>query len=294
MMTLSLAPWKYRNVTAGPIARLSYRASRLIDGQTVFDAYAYLKASPAREVFQVYGSVDGNGTHATKHGAIHRAISEALERWAFHDTWNSHARVQYGFDVDPSTTGMAAFPGLNSRSARDTAYREAVERWSLVEWWRGHLAHEVFTLPGQPHIEALAIESLCADAITVILWTNVPGTQATAYAFAAGTTRMHAVKKALIELTRNVRVLQQFFASAHASQKPTSSTERRLMYFAGVEGAQAFRKRVATHLRNGNIQAPKLIVDTTIKGPWTHYAHVWRCLFDSTPVNREDDTFFLF
>lgn len=293
-MTLSFAPWNYRNVTAGPIARLSYRTSQLVDGQNVFDAFAYLKAPPLQERFQVYGSADGNGTHATKQGAVHRAISEAMERWAFHETYHSLEKNQYGFDLDPSTTGMAAFPGLGPRSARDAAYREAVERWSIAEWWRGHLGHESFAIPGQPHLGALAIESLWKDAVSVILWTSVPDTQASAYGFAAGATRALAVQKALVELTRNVRVLQQHIARGPAAQQLTTSTERHLLHFAGVEGTPSFHERVATVVPYGKIQAPALLVDTAIKGPWSRYAYVWRCLFEGAPDNSDDDTFFLF
>lgn len=293
-MGLSLAHWKYRNVSGDLFARLSFRTSQLIDSQPVFDAFAYLKASPARETFCVYGSADGNGTHATKQGAVHRAISEAMERWAYYETRHSPAQQQYGFDLDPTTTGMAAFPGLSHRSARGAAYREAIERWSIAEWWRGHLGHKNFCIPAQPHLKALEIESLWKNATTVILWSRVAGTGAMAYGFAAGATRELAVQKALVELTRNTRVLELYLSPTSNREQPKTSTERRLLYFAGQEGAKIFHDRATSLLPYGRTKAPSLVVDTPIKGPWSRYAYVWRCLFETARDNFADDTFFLF
>lgn len=294
-MPLSLAPWKYRSVSQGPISRLSYRTSQLVDGRPVFDAFAYLSHAPKRDDMHIYGSADGNGTHATKQGAVHRAISEAMERWAFYENCHSPARSRYGFDIDPTTTGMAAFPGLNPRSARAAAWRETVERWSVAEWWRGHLSHEVFAIPNHPHLHALEIESRWTDTRSVIVWSDVPGSLSTAYGFAAGPTRALAVDKALTELTRNVRVLGLYFANSPERNSPPTCTERRLLYFAGTEGAKDFQNRVARTVPHLQTPTPRLIIDTPIEGRWSRYAHVWRCLFEGGDESGDDDeTFFLF
>jgi molybdate transport system substrate-binding protein len=43
------------------------------------------------------------------------AISEAMGRWASHSTANSDDPAEFGFDVDPSSNGMAAFPDVPQR-----------------------------------------------------------------------------------------------------------------------------------------------------------------------------------
>ena len=72
--------------------------------------------------------------------ARYMAISESLERWAFHVKVNDFDRDLYGFDRDASSNGMAAFPGLFSSQCRKKAYWEALERFCVIAWWDGRLA----------------------------------------------------------------------------------------------------------------------------------------------------------
>src|ERR1022692_2454767 len=66
-----------------------------------------------------------------------------MERWAFRVKVRAPDRELYGFDIDESSNGMAAFPGLFHTEARKRALLEAVERASVIAWWEGVLDGEV-------------------------------------------------------------------------------------------------------------------------------------------------------
>ena len=135
---LSLASLRYRSVLAadgGPVQ--SIEAGEFpVFGRRLFQANARLKQGlvPQRRL-QIYSDADGTGTHASPMVARHIAVSEALERWAYHSTVRSERRADFGFDIDESSNGMAAFPGFSRAPARRGAVLEAVERFCLLNWW---------------------------------------------------------------------------------------------------------------------------------------------------------------
>ena len=111
-------------------------------GRRTFLANAFLRAGLAGDTArnEVFSAANGSGTSDSPMVARFMALSEALERWAH---WQLCTRadggIPYGFDVDPSTNGMAAYPGLWGRQARPGALMEASERFNLLNWWEGHL-----------------------------------------------------------------------------------------------------------------------------------------------------------
>src|ERR1043165_8125555 len=105
---LSLAALRYRNVLAahgGPIDRIESGVFPVC-GRRMIQANARLSVglTPRRER-SIYSDADGSGTHPRASVARHMAVSEALERWAFHWTATSALAPQFGFDVDPSSNG---------------------------------------------------------------------------------------------------------------------------------------------------------------------------------------------
>ncbi len=158
---LSLGALRYRNVLAangGPVAQIE-SGEFPVRGRRVVLANARLVPGLTREnTSRLYGNADGTGTHPVAAVARHKAVSEALERWAFHATVKSERAEEFAFDVDPSTCGMSAFPGLMRRSARHSAVLEAVERFSLMAWWEGSAAGRVFDTDW-PGVSAVALSS---------------------------------------------------------------------------------------------------------------------------------------
>ena len=111
----SLAPLRYRAVLAsdgGPVEFVEEGEATFF-GTRYFQANARLKDGLVpRQAMQIYCNADGSGFHSSPMVARHIAISEALERWAYYETLNSNRRATFGFHLDPSSNGMAAYPGL--------------------------------------------------------------------------------------------------------------------------------------------------------------------------------------
>ena len=119
---LNLAAFRYRACMApagGPIAKLEV-ADTTILGRREFLANAYLREGLADLPWkhEIFSNASGSGVAPSPMVARFMAISEAMERWAHWQTYAGADRARYGFDVDPSTTGMAAYPGIFRRQAR--------------------------------------------------------------------------------------------------------------------------------------------------------------------------------
>lgn len=291
-MPLSLAALRYRSVTApgGPLASLVDGPGELWDGRPCRHAFATLRPElrgPVRP--SLYGDADGQGTAVTRSEACHRAVSEALERWAFYAASRGPEAARLGFDVEPSTTGMAAFPGVTAAAARGLARLEAIERWSLLEWWRGRLPSRSRRGPGGS-AEALEVRTPFARAAVAVVWTPpATGGPGAAYGFAAGPDFATAAQKAAVELARNRRVLSERGPGA----EPSLANERRLTFFASAEGHGAFldRSRASALMPEGLPPEPPAVVDRELEGPWSRFAHVWRVLWrhEGGPDEALDD-----
>lgn len=303
---MNLAPWKYRAILSGsdesPLKRLSKSELISQDAQSKFEVYAYLKDELVtnRCRHELYGSADGTGSDSLLSVATYKAISESLERWAFYDAVRRGIGAEHGFDIDPTSSGMAAYPGLFKKDAREKAFLEAVERWALKHWWEGVLCHEVIE-----HKSDLIINILIpwSRIWVVILVRN--SDKFSNYGFAAGYSINETYQKALVELERNARVLTKFYRKLQTETSgPNFSTteiknvfEKRLVFFSTEAGREHFLKRVSTDVKKLSFQSvpPKCIVDNEIVGPWTRYAFIWRVLFSgcaNAHLNDSQDYFF--
>lgn len=270
---LSLAPFFYARVHAaedGPIQSLEARKSVRLE-EEVYEAFATLKQDLVgghEQASNFYGRFHGSGTAKNRPEAIYKAISEALERWAW---LGSQENKNLGLDLDNSTTGFAAFPGLGRRSPRSIAYHEATERWCVSAWWERKIDHR--PLPADPTLSAgVILNSSIPGSVCVILWKDFAGFRA--YGFAANSSVEEAKLKAKVELGRNILVLEHHKA---AGGEPGTRNEERLLFFASEEGKSLFDQRL-TETATG-VSAPDLLIDCPVIGPWSKYTHVWRCLF---------------
>lgn len=300
-MPLNLAPFRFRTVyekDGGPIAGVTVGPGRLWDGTPCFDAGARLRQGlrPTETPrLQLYAALDGGGTASSRTVACFKAISEALERYAFFEASVGRDREAYGFAVDDSTTGMAAFPGLTAAPARAIARLEAIERWAVLEWWRGALPARV---RGQatPDGGSLEVVTPFRNCSVAVLWHRSKESGLLSYGFAAAEDPARSAAKAAIELTRNLRVLGAFFKESSVRPDSYDRTtldsymERRLIFFSTSEGVRLFQERVATSLgldpRPG--AEPEVLIDREILGPWSRYAHVWRILLRHTQGAETD------
>lgn len=281
----SLAAHRYRNVLAeagGPVARLQV-ANVTVLGRREFLATAFLRPGLAGNLLgnEVFSNADGGGTAPSPMVARFMAISEAMERWAH---WQLHLgaeRARYGFDVDPSSNGLAAFPGLFRRQARPGALMEASERFNLLHWWEGRLpaAESTTRWPG------VRVATICSEApgVTVILFRPVAG-GFTAYGHGAAMDFAGACRKAAVEMERHSLLIARF-ARAHSGrltgELPADAhpIERRALFFATEAGHELFLERLRSVPRR-RAASPKLVFDGGLPGPWSRYADVWRVVYE--------------
>lgn len=275
---LSLAALRYRNVLAsfgGPVAGIEL-GEFPVRGRKLVLANATLKTGLTRKSRMSFFSndADGTGVHRLPAVARHMAVSEALERWAFSALVESDRAEEFGFDVDPSSTGMSAFPGLFGRQARRCSVLEAVERFSVMSWWEGQAEGRVFDTDW-PGVSAVAIDGPFGG-VTVVVYAR---TQWGGYAYghAADESFTAACDRAIIELARHEWVLRSWWLGFVAGERiaPTNIFERRCLFFASDEGHDLFQQRLARPAC-GAMPKADVLCDTEIPGPWDEYATVWR------------------
>lgn len=274
---LSLASINYRNILAidgGPVRHVE-SGDFPVRGRKTTLANARLAPGLVNKGKMVlFNDADGTGTDQVPAVARYKAVSEALERWAFFATVRSAEAATYGFDIDPSTTGMSAFPGLVRRSARRSAVLEAVERFSLISWWEGNMqAYPVQT--DWPGVSAVAIDGPFGGVTVVAYACSEWG--GFVYGHAAEESIGAACERAVMELARHEWVLRSSWLATAAGNalSPTNIFERRCIFFASEEGHALFQQRLATKA-TGNMPRPDVICDSDIPGPWSEYATVWR------------------
>jgi hypothetical protein len=281
---LNLASLRFRQVLAengGPLARVSCREISLLGGRW-FEANAYLRAEHAVGLWprHVFGSASGSGTDRSPLVARFKAVSEAMERWAHWTASRSANAARYGFDVDPSSNGMAAFPGLFARQARAAALQEAIERFNLLNWWEGRLAVRAAAVPWRG-VDAFVIESTTPGATVILHHRSRHGHHT--FGHAARPTFVAACEAAAVEMERHEAAVGYYVSAAGGRGQPAPDEmhpiEQRSLFFASDEGYEAFRERIDSRPR-GARPTPRMAFDGAVPGPWNHYAHVWRVLFE--------------
>lgn len=274
---LSLAAFRYRNIFAehgGPVDSVEF-GEFSVCGRPMVQANAKLVSGlTAKGERTIYGSADGSGTHRLASVARHMAISEALERWAFHAIAGTDRVAEFGFDIDPSSNGMSAFPGLRARQARRKAMLEAVERFCLIAWWEGRAGGRRCDTDW-PGVSAVAIEGPFGGVTALVFSRTDCGMYA--YGHAAEETFGAACERAVVELARHESVIRAWWLASIAGDKRTPSDlfERRCLFFSTEEGHEQFLRRIGDR-PTGAKPAVEVISDAEITGPWSDYATVWR------------------
>lgn len=285
---LNLAAYRYRNVLqadGGPIERFSVREFSVY-GRKLFQANAWLAEGvlPQRRKHALYSDADGTGMATTPMVARHMAVSEAMERWAFHVSVRAPDRELYGFDLDQTSNGMAAFPGMFPSQARKRALLEAVERASVIGWWEGLIDGEVRTTDW-PGINALVLPSPIGVGVTVLAFRETRP-DAFAYGHGAAENFFGACERAVFELARHEYVLGLHRISAGVSvpEQPVDLFERRALFFGSPEGHALFQERLNRKVTGARYRS-EVVRDTEIRGPWSRYASVWRVLIRPPAVD---------
>lgn len=284
---LNLAPIKYANcfhVDGGPIQSLE-ESSFEIRGEQFAAVNATLTPGLTRKDgrYKLYSSADGSGVHRNPVTARHIAISEALERWAHAQLWNSADASRYGFDLDPSSNGMAAYPGLFPQQARAFALGEAIERFALLAWWHGATDATPVEIAGWDG-DAYQIRQPFPGFEVVLLRRFDQEARYPCYGYGSGKNLTQACFRAEVELERSRFILGRFFGGNPGFELGDLSAlkdhlEKRLVYFSLPEGTHVFEEKMAQTNARGALSLPDVIFDGEIPGPWSQWATVWRVCF---------------
>lgn len=301
-LDLNLAPFRYQKILrkdGGPIEHLE--KAQVVSSQGLLytvNAYLVEHLRPTRNASHTYyGNADGGGTHLTELVARFMAVSEAIERWAFWDRIDSGMRALYGFDVDPTTTGMAAFPGLFHMRSRRKARLEALERFGLLHWWEGRIRHRMHRPAGVDYQVVELMVPRSNDAV-VITFRDDPVSGTRAYGYGAGCDLATAIQSARNEMQRHEKVVERYVDYNPDPQmglhRIGNTQERRALYFALGEGKALFDER----LKCGpwaRQSTPKTVFDGLLPGDWDRYATVWRALYEPPSdehLSSRNDYFF--
>ncbi|NDV61387.1 hypothetical protein G0Q06_02865 [Puniceicoccales bacterium CK1056] len=284
---LNLAPIRYARVLSrhnGPIEKIEY--SRIeVRGRALFQANASLseRLYLERETNEVFSTADGTGTHESGMVARHKAISEAIERWALYYLCQGGFYELHGFDEDATSSGMAAFPGLFDSQVRARALSEAAERYCLVAWWEGLLPMQEYEAPDKG-VSAYRIENPLGKDSVILTWCKSKGGYY-AYGYSAARKPEAAYWQATVEMERAQAALSHYYLDNPGFEQDDLETvsnpmERRVLYYSLPEGHREFLEHVRSAInKRGEAPAPEVLVDEKVEGPWTQYATVWRVLY---------------
>lgn len=281
---LNLSPIRYALVaeSGGPIAQVEYGKADYM-GKEWQLSRATLHADfrhPMADKLCLFHSADGSGVGQTRLEARSKAISEALERWAYQETSAGPDALYYGYNYSMSTKGMAAFPGFLAGQAKRNAISEAWEYYSVDAWWAGCLRHwaihrhDAITV----FIDQPEFNGYIALGIRLMKGSNYVA----AYGIGSGSTPDEAETKAMLEACRSEEVLRSAEAS-RSNSKPVIKSEKLMLEYGSCSGLQRVKDRIDSDAWLGPVK-PKVIFNGPVVGAWNRFAHVWRYALEPMPV----------
>ena len=293
---ISLAPWYYRKLLGENEIIESPEFFEIVhlSGHKLFEAVVSLK--PAHrpnwaKSSKIYRNAEGSGTSEFKNIAVYKAISEALERWAFYLCVDDREK-EFRFDDNPTTCGMAAFPSLLSKSARKIAKAEAIERYAIHQFNKSQLPiieHQTY-FPNLKHYQIVVPDN---DIKVSLLSYLKDGFYI--YSFAGGYNLEESFSRAMTELDRNDRVMTKAYSSNKKFNELEEAVDRTIFFYSTHEGYQNFSELINKAPKRISNSNPKILCDKEMKGEWNEYTKIWRYLIEDSYFKcHEDHTFFMF
>lgn len=292
----NLAPWFYRDLLDenNILDKPEFFETILLNEVNCYEAVISLKNELRPHWLvksDIYRDCDGSGTSKYKNIAVYKSLSEALERLAFYELVDL-GHKEYCFHLNPTTTGMAAYPGITGSQARFNAKMEAIERWAIHEFNRAHLPikkHKT-DIQNLDHYEIIVPFTDVRVSLLSYVQNSIH-----IYGFAGGKNLKHSFEKSLIELDRNIRVLLKAYSDEKGNRNYQATVDRTIMYFSRQEGYLNFQEKIAKAPRKIVNTDPVVLCDLELKGIWSKYTKVWRYLLEESYYDcREDEGFFMF
>lgn len=296
-MNINFSPWYYRNLlldnTLIEPPRF-YKTTNILN-EEFFESNVVLKSFSSNAKFDkslIYNNCDGSGADKFKNIAIYKSISEALERLAFYESVDDKF-YELKFNLNPTTTGMAAFPHINYSKSRLNAKAEAIERWAINEFNKKNIpAIEIPTLITNLRHFELITPFRDEVRVSIVLFKK---NNFYTYSFAADKNLSSSFNKSLIELNRNIKILEKNENYRKNFTEFKDSTDRTLLYFSSEEGYEKFMNLINSAPNKIINNNPIITCDKPVIGRWSKYTKVWRYLLDDSYFPCETDhTFFMF
>lgn len=271
---------RYRNVidpVNGPISNVTaWPLKHPVLGEYFESVATLIPELYPPKTTDIYAHGAGGGASRSKITAIHKSISEALERWAYFDvsTHETKARENLGLELDPTSSGFACHPSFFSNEVRKKSDQEAIERWSVYNWWIGRLPARIRS----QNNDAMQIEIISPfDGIKILCCAAKSNLGFYVYGFSSSDSLRKCEMQALVEQARNERCISKI----PNGMQPMFRGDKRLIYFSTRDGFLHFKENVEKSFSLRSLpERPKKIVDKEVKGPWTKFARVWRTLYE--------------
>ncbi|MEK7722580.1 MAG: YcaO-like family protein [Elusimicrobiota bacterium] len=246
----------------------------------------------------------GGGWSKDKEQSQCKAVTEALERWAYRHYYHFFQKTA-ALDIDPTSNGFAALPySLGETEVIINAYCEALERWILNRIW-DHGDLELYKIPaeensiaklfagfkGKLHCLGMKLQAYNFDQIPPLetffnLCVFETETGGVIPGSACGKDSQAAMERALLETFINV--------TAFDLMKKRNLTafddilEQRLYHFGNSnQGYPGVEKRILRSDARPFSGTPKVIFSKRLAGLWEPEVLVHRVLVDgSMPVTE--------
>ncbi|OGR77566.1 MAG: hypothetical protein A2X40_06700 [Elusimicrobia bacterium GWC2_65_9] len=246
----------------------------------------------------------GAGWSSDKEESQCKAVTEAVERWAFRYC-SKHSPAEADLDVNPTTDGFAALPAtLGEERLFIHAYCEALERWGLSRLWdHGDIAFrrvrphndQVLKLfarfPGQLHcFEAIvkldrSNQTLATQLVFCLCVFETP-TGGAIPGSACGAHSQIALERAMLEAYVHVRAFARMKDCNVESFE--NMIEKRLCFFGNqTRGYAMVKERIQETASPGPINPPDIAFSKRLDGPWNPEVLVHRVMIsgDSRAAN---------
>jgi len=246
----------------------------------------------------------GGGWSSDKTQSQCKAVTEAIERWAFR-YYSLHAPNEAGLDVDPTTNGFAALPSLvGEETVLMNAYCESLERWALSRMWDDRdiffreasienekLRNLFADFNGHLHCFKAALmannhDGLPPRVVYFYLCVFETDTGGAIPGSACGEDHQNTLERATLESYNHVIAYERMKKRQLALF--TDIAEQRLYFFANHKNGYNMVKERIKQIADSKIHdTPKILLSKRLRGPWDPEVFVHRVLVKDSKLIKE-------
>jgi len=240
----------------------------------------------------------GGGWSRDKEVSQCKAVSEAIERWAFRYYCRGE-KGNAGLDIDPTSNGFAALPAFLGEDRLITgAFCEAVERWALGRMWDhgdiGLMETESLESPATELFECskgklhcfmtkfLAAKpgQVCREEVTFCLCIFETSEGGAIPGSACGTDRSSVFERAAAEAFVNLSAFNSMRKKKIGVFEDI--LEKRLHFFGSrPDGYKEVSGKLNRSGGTASCEVPEVIFSKRLSGPWEPEVLVHRVLVDN-------------